>query len=314
MSEWSLKNSLPVAVESSDISRKHRRVMGRDCLTQYWFIAPAVLILLLVGLFPTIYAFVASVQNVTMATQDYSWHGFGWYSQLFADKRFWQALWHTGLIAAFALPAEITLGLLLAVAFTRYVPARSILIAILIVPSVICPVIVGAIWRLMFDTQYGPITHILSAVLGHSLRISWVTSPAWVYPVILIAEIWQWTPFMFLILLAALSNVDQELLDAAAIDGAGFWSTFFQISLWVIWPVMSIAILIRALDLFRIFDLVFVLTKGGPGTLTETGSIYLYITGFQQFRTSYAGAMAVIIIVLLSSIVLTALNRIERLR
>jgi multiple sugar transport system permease protein len=220
-------------------------------------------------------------------------------------------LWHTTLIVIVALPAEIIVGLLVALIFTRHVLGRSIFIAILVLPSVICPVVVGAIWRLMFDVQYGPISHILSLISGQQIQTSWVTNPVSVYPVILIAEIWQWSPFMFLILLAALSNVDQDLTDAASIDGAGYWATLFRISLPVIWPVMSIAILIRALDLFRIFDLVFVLTKGGPGTLTETTSIYMYISGFQQFQTSYTGAMVVVIIALLSLLVINALKRVE---
>ena len=111
--------------------------------------------------------------------------------------------------------------------------------------------------------------------------------------------------------MAALSNVNTDLTDAAAIDGAGFWATFFRISLPAIWPVMFIAILIRALDLVRIFDIVFVITKGGPGTLTETTHLYMYITGFHQFETSYTGAMVFSIIVLLSIIVVLALQRVE---
>ena len=290
------------------------RLVDRARLTKYWLVAPAVFVLLLVGLFPTIYALVASLQNLTMMTQDYSWYGFGWYEALLEDTRFWESLWHTGLIAIIALPAEIIIGLLVALIFTSHVPGRPIFIAILMLPSVICPVVVGAIWRLMFDVQYGPITHILSWIIGRPIQISWVTNPSWVYPVILIAEIWQWSPFMFLILLAALSNIDQDLIDAASIDGAGYWTTLFRISLPAIWPVMAIAILIRALDLFRIFDLVFVLTKGGPGTLTETTSIYMYISGFQQFQTSYTGAMAVVIIALLSLVVVNTLKRMEVLQ
>jgi multiple sugar transport system permease protein len=286
----------------------------QDRLTKYAFVAPTVFVLLLIGLYPVIYSFVASVQNLTMMTQDHSWHGFKWYRNLIEDARFWQSLWHTGLIAIIALPLEILFGLAMALAFNRPVPLRGVFIAILILPSVICPVMVGAIWRLMFDVQYGPISHMIQNILGYQLQGSWVADPNWVYPVIIIAEVWQWTPFMFLILLAALSNVDQELLDAAAIDGAGFWAILFKVSLPSIWPVLSIAILIRALDLFRIFDLVFVLTKGGPGTMTETVSMYLYTTGFQQFQTSYAGAMSVVIIVLVSIIVLNAINRVEVLR
>ena len=293
------------------INRASQSLLFSDRSFRYWLIAPAVLIILLVGLFPIIYSLVVSVQNITMMDQDYSWYGFIWYEDLWIDERFWESLWHTGLITIIALPTELILGLLLARMFLGEMKGKPIFIAILVLPAVICPVVVGAMWRLMFDTRYGPITHILSWFTDTPIEITWVVDPSWVYPVILIAEIWQWFPFMFLILLAALSNVNTDLTDAAAIDGAGFWATFFRISLPAIWPVMFIAILIRALDLVRIFDIVFVITKGGPGTLTETTPLYMYITGFHQFETSYTGAMVFSIIVLLSIIVVLALQRVE---
>ena len=134
------------------------------------------------------------------------------------------------------------------------------------------------------------------------------------YPAIIVAEIWQWTPFMFLLLLAALANVDQSQLEASAMDGAGYWRTFFRIVLPAIWPVMAVAILIRGLDLFRLFDIVWALTKGGPGTMTETISIFTYVRGFQQFETSYTAAVALMIIVLLSLVILLALRRVELAR
>jgi multiple sugar transport system permease protein len=116
---------------------------------------------------------------------------------------------------------------------------------------------------------------------------------------------------MFLLLLAALSGVDKSQLEAASIDGAGYWRTFFRIVLPAIWPVMAIAILIRALDLFRLFDVVWALTKGGPGTMTETISIFTYVKGFQQFDTSYTAAVALAIIVLLTVLVTLALKRVQ---
>tara|TARA_B100001123_G_scaffold441910_1_gene584188 strand:+ start:1938 stop:2852 length:915 start_codon:yes stop_codon:yes gene_type:complete len=283
----------------------------QDNRFKYWLIAPAVFVMLLVGLFPIIYSLVVSFQYVTMMDQDYSWYGFGWYEWMFEDDRFWESLWHTALITVIALPCELFLGLLLARLFLGPLRGKPIFIAIILLPSVICPIVVGAVWRLMFDTRYGPITHFLNWVSGADIQITWVVDPNWVYPVILVAEIWQWFPFMFLILLAGLSNVDTDLTDAAAIDGAGFWTTFWRVSLPAIWPVMFIAILIRGLDLVRIFDIVFVVTKGGPGTMTETTPIYMYITGFHQFETSYTGAMVFLIIVLLSIIVVAALRRVE---
>jgi len=116
---------------------------------------------------------------------------------------------------------------------------------------------------------------------------------------------------MFLLLLAALANVDKSQLEAASIDGAGWWRTFFKIVLPAIWPVMAIAILIRGLDLFRLFDIIWALTKGGPGTMTETISIFTYVKGFQQFETSYTAAVAFLVIILLSVVVMLALKRVE---
>jgi multiple sugar transport system permease protein len=116
---------------------------------------------------------------------------------------------------------------------------------------------------------------------------------------------------MFLILLAALSNVDKNLTEAAEIDGASDWRIFWRIVMPAIWPVMAIALLIRGLDLFRLFDVVWALTKGGPGTMTETISIYTYIQGFRQFETSYTAAIAFLVIVMLSVAVIFALRRME---
>ena len=176
-------------------------------------------------------------------------------------------------------------------------------------PTLIAPVVAGATWRLLFDHRYGPINQVLGWIAGEPVPILWVIKPAYVYPAIFIAEIWQWTPFMFLLLLAALSNVDKSLTEAAEIDGASPLTVFRRIILPAIWPVMAIALLIRGLDLIRIFDVVWALTQGGPGTMTETLSIYTYIQGFRQFETSYTGAIAFLVIVVLTVVVIWLLRR-----
>jgi multiple sugar transport system permease protein len=278
---------------------------------KYLMILPAVLVILMIGLFPVIYTALISLQNLTMLDEDASFHGLMHYRMLIGDLRFWQAVGHTLFFAAIALPAELLLGLALAYLFLDRMPGRQVFIALLVLPVVISPVIAGATWRLLFDQRYGPINQIIGWFAGEPVKILWTVDPSFVYAAILIAEIWQWTPFMFLLLWAALSNVDQSQLEAAEIDGAGFWRTFRQVVLPAIWPVMAIAILIRALDLFRLFDMVWALTKGGPGTRTETVSIYAYIKGFQQFETSYTAAMAFVIIVMLSIAITLVLRRLE---
>jgi multiple sugar transport system permease protein len=282
-----------------------------DRYFKYLIVAPAIFVLLLVGLFPLIYSLVVSFQGLTMLEQDYSFRGFVNYAQLFRDTRLWESLLHTVIFTAVALPIELVLGLLLAYLFLEKMPGRQIFIALLTLPVVISPIVSGATWRLLFDNRFGPINQIIGWFAGEPVPIIWIINPNTVYPAILICEVWQWTPFMFLILLAALSNVDKSLTEAAELDGASFWRVFTRIVLPAIWPVMSIAILIRGLDLARLFDIVWALTRGGPGTMTETVSIYAYIQGFNQFESSYTAAIAFLVVVLLTVIVMVALKRME---
>ncbi|MEZ5776558.1 MAG: sugar ABC transporter permease [Hyphomicrobiaceae bacterium] len=169
--------------------------------------------------------------------------------------------------------------------------------------------VAGSMWRLMFDDRYGPINRIISWVAGEHVSILWTIDIAWAYPAIIITDVWQWTPFMFIILLAALSNVDREQLDAAAIDGSSGFRTFREVTLPAIRPVMMIALLIRGLDLIRLFDSVWQLTRGGPGSATETISIYAYIRGFQEFDTSYIAAVIVVLAILFYAGLVFSLKR-----
>ena len=278
---------------------------------KYLMIAPAILILLLVGIFPLIYSLIVSFQNITMTEVDTTFAGAMNYKQLFNDARLWQALMHTATITAVALPLELIFGFLLAQLFLDKIPGRQIFVALLVLPTVISPIVAGATWRLMFDVRFGPIAQILSAIAGEPVNILWTVNPYFVYPAIIICEVWQWTPFMFLLLLAALSNVDQSQLEAAEIDGASYFRVLRQIVLPAIKPVVAVAVLIRGLDLFRIFDIVWVLTQGGPGSRTETIALYTYVIGFVQFDVSYTAAVAFLVIALLTILVTLIIRRVE---
>jgi multiple sugar transport system permease protein len=287
------------------------RLNASDRRFKYSLIAPSIFVLLLIGVFPLVYLIVVSFQGITMTMNDTGFHGLRNYAQLFQDTRLWESLWHTVVFTAIALPVELLLGLLMAQLFIDHLPGRQVFVALLVLPVVVSPIVAGATWSLMFDNRFGPINQVLGWIAGHEMTLLWTINPNLVYPAILAAEVWQWTPFMFLLLLAALSAVDKSQLEAAAIDGAGYWRTFFRIVLPAIWPVMAVAILIRVLDLFRLFDIVWALTKGGPGTQTETISIFTYVKGFQQFETSYTAAVSLLIIVALSVILSLALRRVE---
>ena len=302
----------PIAASEADLG--FRIGLFADRRFKYLVIAPAVFILLFIGLFPLIYSLVVSFQNINMMEEDTSFHGLMQYGYLLQDLRLWQSLGHTLLITAIALPIELLVGLAMAFLFLERLPGRPIFVSLLVLPTMIAPIVAGATWRLLFDNRYGPINQVLGWIAGEPMTVLWIIKPNLVYPAILLAEIWQWTPFMFLILLAALSNVDKNLTEAAEIDGASYWRIFWRIVLPAIWPVMTVALLIRGLDLFRLFDVVWALTKGGPGTMTETISVYTYIQGFRQFETSYTAAIAFLVIVLLSVVVIFALRRMELAR
>lgn len=278
---------------------------------KYQLIAPSIIILLIIGLFPLVYTLVVSFQGITMMDNDTSFHGIKNYVAIADDTRFWGALFHTVMFTVIALPIELFLGLFMAQLFIEKLPGRQIFIALLVLPVVVAPIVSGATWSLLLDNRFGPINQIINWFMGEELTLLWTINPTLVYPAIFLAEVWQWTPFMFLLLLAALSAVDKAQLEAAAIDGASYWMIFTKITLPSIWPVMAVAILIRGLDLFRLFDIVWALTKGGPGTMTETISTFTYVKGFQQFETSYTGAVALLIIIILSFVVIGALRKVE---
>jgi multiple sugar transport system permease protein len=281
---------------------------------KYLLVGPAIFVLLLIGIFPLVYLLIVSFQGITMTETSTDFVGVRNYAQLFSDARMWQALLHTVIFTVISLPLELLFGLAMAQLFLEKLPGRQIFIALLVLPVVVAPIVSGATWALLFDHRFGPINQIIRWFTGNDTAILWTINTSLVYPAIIAAEVWQWTPFMFLLLLAALANVDKSQLEAASIDGAGWWRTFFRIVLPAIWPVMAIAILIRGLDLFRLFDIVWALTKGGPGTMTETISIFTYVEGFQQFETSYTAAVAFLVIILLSIVVMLALKRVDLAR
>ncbi|MCK1656722.1 sugar ABC transporter permease [Bradyrhizobium sp. 151] len=275
----------------------------------YLIVAPAILILLLVGLFPLIYSLIVSFQRITMTENDTSFVGLLNYAELFRDARLWASLGHTAIITAIALPLELLIGFLMAQLFIDRMPGRQLFVVLLVLPTVISPIVAGATWRLMFDVRFGPVGQILSFIAGEPVRILWTVNPAYVYPAIIVCEVWQWSPFMFLLLLAALSNVDQSQLEAAELDGASYFRVLRAIVLPAIAPVVAVACLIRGLDLVRIFDIIWALTEGGPGSMTETISLYTYVQGFSQFETSYTAAISFLVIALLTLVTTLVLKR-----
>jgi multiple sugar transport system permease protein len=284
---------------------------GRRPGPGFWFVAPAVFLLILIGLLPFLWSVVVSFQNLAGAKRAGDFVGFANYAKLWHDARLWAAVGRTFAIMAVALPLQLALGLLLALHFQQDRPLKKLFVALLVLPAVISPMVAGSMWRLMFDHKFGPVNQILSWFTEKPVVLLWVIKAPLPFFAIVIAEVWQWTPFMFVILLAALANLDRDQLDAASLDGAGRFQSFQHIVLPAILPVVVIAVLIRGLDLFRIFDAVWQLTRGGPGNRTETLSIFMYIKGFQGFETSYVAALVVVLALLFTALVMAALSRVS---
>jgi ABC-type sugar transport system permease subunit len=221
--------------------------------------------------------------------------GLGNYFTILQDARFWQALGHTALFAVISVSLELSLGLALALAMNQAFRGRGIVRAAVLVPWAIPTVVAALLWRFMFDSQAGIANVVLADVglLRHPLVWFVRASTAWV-PVIL-ADVWKTTPFVGLLLLAGLQSIDKELYEAAATDGASAWWQLRHITIPLLKPAILVALIFRTLDAFRVFDLIYVMTGGGPGTSTEPVAVYAFNTLLQNLEFGYGAALSVII-------------------
>ncbi|PYM35633.1 MAG: hypothetical protein DME17_12060 [Candidatus Rokuibacteriota bacterium] len=283
--------------------------MNGSRLSKYAMVAPAVVLIVSLTIFPVLYLLWISLLDWDLQRAGRAFVGLANYAGALQDRRMWEALAHTLLIMVVAVTAELVLGLVLAEVLAGPLPGKRVVIPLLILPVIMSPIVAGYGWRMLWDTQYGPINQLLGWLLGRPLTLVWLINSKTVYFSLIVTEVWQWTPFMFLALLAGLVAISPEIHEAAAIDGAGRWQRFWQITLPLVRPLMLVALLIRALDVFKIFDTVFSLTFGGPGTFTETITLYVYLLGFRNFRLGYTAAMAVLVLALVSLATTVLLRR-----
>jgi multiple sugar transport system permease protein len=221
--------------------------------------------------------------------------------ELFTEARFLWAFFRTFLITVVCVGIEFLIGLWLALMVHRALPLRKFFTLVLILPMMFPPLVVGNNFYMLFFAE-GPINALVSAIIGRPFRLDWLSSPTFaIYPVML-AEIWQWYPLMFLIMMAGLRGLPPNQLRAAEVLGASAWQIFCRIKIPQMMPIILIALVIRAMEVIKLFDVVYIMTRGGPGTLTETVSIYMYKMGLKDFRVSYISAGAWI--VLIASVVL----------
>jgi multiple sugar transport system permease protein len=273
------------------VSRRNH--FSSDRSLAYLLIAPTLAVLLALSIYPLIYAIKISLQAESASGLHWSLQNF---SRLAGDHFFLSALGHTFVYAVVALTIEFLLGLGLALLLNGRLRGRSAFRALLLVPMMLPAVVVGVVWRLLLNPNFGAINGTLKSWGVNTDSFTWTASPKLAMASVIVADVWQWTPFMFLILLAGLQSIPQEPYEAALIDGSSPWQTFRNITLPLLKPAILIALLLRTMDLLRVFDQIFILTEGGPGFATETASLYIYRTAFRFSNFGYAAAMSFVLL------------------
>ena len=276
-------------------------------------IAPTILVLLAITIFPFVYAVYISVFEFYLPRPHQStFVGLGNFAKVLSDGRFWISMRQTGYFLGAAMALEFVLGMALALFFYEESKGRrslkALYLPLVLVPMMVAPVVIGYMWRLLYQVEFGPINYMLYAWFGLG-PYEWTASARSALLSVVIADVWQWTPFVTLVLLAGLVSLPQELFEVAEIDGATYWQRLRYVTLPLMRRVIAIALLIRLLDAFRELDKIFVMTQGGPGTATETVSYYAYLTGFKYFQVGYAAAMAILLL-LVTVLICTAIAKI----
>jgi multiple sugar transport system permease protein len=274
------------------------RVMKRTRWEPLAFASPSLALISLVIVFPLAYSFWLSFRNFDLSVgPDSEFVGLRNYAEaLFRDARFVSSIWNTGVIITPSLVAELLLGLGLALLLNREARGRAVLTALLAIPPMVSPVMAAMAWRMLYGVKYGGINNLGRQLGLLDVYFDWFGTPFLSVVAIVLVEIWHNTPFMMLVLLAGLQSIPQELYDAARADGATGWQSFWHITLPLLKFTMAVAVMIRLIDLTKLFGLIFVLTYGGPGGATETVAFTTYLVGFSDCRMSYAAALSYVIV------------------
>lgn len=283
--------------------------MGSERTLPFLLLAPTMLVLLALSIYPLIYAVRVSLQAGAGASARWSLENF---SRLFSDSFFLSALLHTLVYAVMALTCELLLGLGLALLMNHEMRARSLFRAGLLVPMMLPPVVVGVVWRLALNPNFGAINGTLKSFGINTESLTWTASPRLAFLSVVAVDVWQWTPFVFLILLAGLQSIPQEPYEAARMDGSSAWQTFRFITLPLLKPAILIVLLLRTMDLLRVFDQIFILTEGGPGFATETVSLYIYRAAFRFGNFGYAAAMSFVLLAVTNAISLVYIRLLQK--
>lgn len=262
------------------------RPLASERYQAYALVAPTVLVLLSVAAYPVLATAWLSLQRFIIVFHERRFLGLENYASLLGDGRFWSSLSNTCFFAGAAVPAELVLGLLLALLLDSSIRGRNALRALVLLPWAAPTVISAKVWMYLFNPQSGPIG---STVLR---GVDWLGTPTYAMWAAIFLDIWKTTPFVALLLLAGLQTIPPSVPEAAQVDGASAWRMLWQIKLPLIRRSIVVALLFRSLDAFRVFDSIYVLTQGGPANTTETLSIYTYKTLMRAGDFGYGSTLA----------------------
>ncbi len=304
-----VSGSLASAQGPAPVLRQSHRT---DRIVSSLFLLPAVLFLCLTSVYPLIYSFWLSLHswNQTIPNSRPVWVGGFNYQQLLANPAFINSLKVTLIFVFFAVTIEFVLGMGLAMLATSDIKAMGLIRTVMLFPLMIAPVIAGVLWRTLFHPSYGVINEVLGLV-GIPAQ-EWLGSPTQALPAVITVEIWQNLPVVAFVLAAGIQSLPVDLYKAARVDGASSWQIFFRITLPLLKPVIMVLLLLRIMDAFKVFDIVFTMTYGGPGQVTELLSMLIYKTGFRFFQIGQASAMSWVFLVGIFLISLFFIRKIQR--
>ena len=280
------------------------------------FIMPTMILLILMNIFPLLWSLYLSFHRykASMPNRPAKFIGVQNYARLLSDPEIWGYFQTTAYFVVLAVITQFIIGFGLALLLNREFRYKGLVTTLILLPMMLSPVVVGLFWRFIFASDAsGLVNYLLSPLIRES--IGWTTDPKIAMLAVVIVDTWMWSPFMMLISLAGLSAIPKYLYEAADVDRASRWFKFRWITLPLVSPLLLIALLFRTMDAFKMFDIVYVLTReGGPGIATETVSMNLYRLAFRNYNTGKACAMAyllLIIIVALSNIYVKQLNKVR---
>jgi multiple sugar transport system permease protein len=277
-------------------------------------VAPAIALLFVMNIFPLMWSFGLSFFNYRanrMAPPAFA--GFDNYVRVLTDPDVWNRLQTTALFVVLTVSAQMIVGFLLALLFEKEFPGRRVLLMLVLTPMMLSFVAVGAFFRYYYEPTFGLLSQAVRVFTGEpliALQTPWGATAA-----IIFADAWMWSPFVMLLVLAGLVSVPKYLYEAAAIDRASWWRRFWTITFPYIRGLLLLALLFRTIEAFKLFDVVFLITEGGPGTSTETIAVFVYRMAFQYFKTSQSSALAYIllfVVIVLTNLYLYFVNRRNR--